>query len=57
MADLRKLTLLHSNDTPRCISTSDFDVIEEYLKAHTHLDTRTDGRITLEDLPVASARE
>lgn len=38
-------------DKPRCVSTSDYDVIAEYLGDKGHLNVRTDGRITFRDKP------
>ncbi len=32
----------------RCVSTSSFDILEEYFSTHPHLDAQREGRITLE---------
>ena len=35
----------------RCIATSAYDVLEEYLRNKTHLNAHIEGRITLKNMP------
>ena len=38
-------------DNLRCIATSDYDIIEEYMKSKTHINSRIEGRMVLNGMP------